>query len=306
MQRNRTGWIGYAWTASPLGVLPRIAAAHYNERPAWGPTKRIVHPLWVLDYARSDCGRVRVGSPRAAWIPRGAGIVHLYPPGTPYWEDASRLRGTIREAYAIFAGGEEAGLGRLLRPTRPGRPTPGQRFVRMADPSGRLDAPLREMATAGQTMGEAGFWRAQVALATVLDLFLTAAVAQDDGAFVLPLVGAVSGPQRGIVQDAQEYFRAHLAERITLADVAGHLRMSPSAFSHRYAEESGQSPMAALAGLRIEMAKGLLLRGLKMEVIARHAGFCDAFHLSKAFKNRCGLSPSRFRRDLGRIAARGA
>ena len=61
--------------------------------------------------------------------------------------------------------------------------------------------------------------------------------------------------------------------------------------------------MAALADLRMELAHNLLLRGLKMDAIARQTGFCDAFHFSKAFRKRCGMPPSAFRRDFWRAHA---
>jgi AraC-like DNA-binding protein len=283
-------WIGHAWTTPPAGVLPRVVSAQYGERSAGGATGRIVHKLWVVDYARSDCGLARVGSPRGAWLRREARIVHLYPPGTPYWEDTSAVRGPIREAYVIFAGGEEAGLMGLVDRRR--------RFARIADPAGLLEGPLHEMALAGQAMGEEGFWRAQAAMARLFDLLHTALRGEgEELAMVLPPASAPQRGARGIVEAAREFFRDHLGDRITLSAVARHLRMSPSAFSHRYAQEAGEPPMAAVAGLRIDLGRNLLLRGLKMDAIARQAGFCDAFHFSKAFRKRCGLSPSRFRRD---------
>jgi len=284
----KQSWIGYSWTAPRGGVMPRIVSAHYREQPPSGPTGRIVHKLWVLDYARSDCGRARVGLPRAPWWQRSARIAHLYPPGTPYWEDTSGVRGMVRETYAIFVGGDEAGLGRLL-----GR---GRRFARIADPAGRLDGHLHEMAAAGHALGEAGFWRAQAALAATFDL-LGSVARKGDGTFVLPAAGAPADSAGEMVLAAHEYFRAHLADKVTLAMVARHLGMSASALSHRYAEQTGRSPMASLTAMRIELAKSLLLRGLKMETIARQTGFFDAFHFSKAFKKCCGTSPSRFRRD---------
>jgi transcriptional regulator GlxA family with amidase domain len=162
-----------------------------------------------------------------------------------------------------------------------------------------MDERLREMALAGHGLGEAGFWRAQAALAGLFDL-LRAAEPQDDGAWSLPAPGSPTRSVEGVAEAAHEFFRAHLAEKVTLAAVAGHLAMSPSAFSHRYARETGRPPMAALTSLRIEFAKGLLLRGLKMEAIAAQTGFYDAFHFSKTFKRLCGVSPSRFRRDFRR------
>jgi AraC-like DNA-binding protein len=289
-------WIGYSWTTARPLVAPRIVSAQYLERPPWGVSGRIVHKLWVLDYSRSDCGRVRVGSTRASWWPRRSRVAHLYPPGTPYWEDTSHVRGLVREAYVIFAGGDEAGLGSLI--------SRGRRFARIADLAGLLDRPLYDMALAGQTLGEAGFWRGQVALASALDL-LAAAEPRADGTFLLSAASARAGAARGLVDEVHDYFRAHLAEKVTLASAARHLGMSESALSHRYAAEAGRPPMAALAALRIELAKSLLLRGLKMEAVARQTGFFDAFHFSKAFKKHSGASPSEFRRAFGRPAERG-
>jgi AraC-like DNA-binding protein len=298
----KPAWIGHTWTTPPAAVLPRVVSAQYGQRPpAGGPTHRHLNKLWVLDYARSDCGLARVGSPRSAWEARAAGTVHLYPPGTPYWEDTSALRGPVREAWVIFAGGEEAALRRLVDPRR--------RFVRISDPARLLEPHLHEMAQAGAAAGEAGFWRAQSELAAILALLCSlptipapgkqaGEVRQIGAGFSLP--GDRAAPAKRLVEAAREFFRPRLAERITLAAVARHLRMSPSAFSHRYAWEAGQSPMAALADLRMELARNLLLRGLKMDAIARQTGFCDAFHFSKAFRKRCGMPPSTFRRDFWR------
>jgi AraC-like DNA-binding protein len=297
MSTAKRQWLGYSWMTPHAGVAPHLVSAQYCERPAGGLTGRIIRALWVLDYARSDCGLARVGSPRSRWWPRTARIAHLYPPDTPYWEDTTTVRGLAREGWAIFAGGDEAGLRRLLEP--------GQRFARIADPAGQLDACLHDMALAGQTLGEAGFWRAQSALAAAFDL-LGRAVRQADGTLLLPPTGLPVDDDQNLVGATHRYFQAHLGEKITLATTAWHLRMSPSALSHRYAAEAGQSPMAALTALRLELAKSLLLRGLKMETIAQQAGFCDAFHFSKAFKNHYGEPPSRFRRNLQRAAGRGS
>jgi AraC-like DNA-binding protein len=220
-------------------------------------------------------------------------VAHLYPPGTPYWEDASGVRGPVQEAWALFVGGGEAGLDRLIGRDRS--------FARIVDPAGSLDVCLREMALAGQGLGEAGFWRAQASLAAVIDL-LRSVVRQADGTFLLAEADLPSGAARTLLQETQDYFRAHLGEKVTLAGAARHLGMSPSAFSHRYTEQAGQPPMTALSALRVEAAKSLLLRGFKMAAIAHQLGFFDAFHFSKTFKKHCGVTPSQFRRRVLRTA----
>lgn len=288
------GWMGYSWADPPAGVVPRVLSASYCRQPARGPTRRMVHEFWVLDYARSDCGLVRVGSARSPWRRRVRRTAHLYPPRTPYWEDSSRLRGPTHEAWVIFDGGDQAGLRKLI--------ADGEAFACISDPARRLDAPMYEIARAGQDLGEAGFWRAQGALATVFDL-LRGIVPREGGSDLLPAADPPAGSPTPLVRAVQDYFRARLDGPIRLTDVARHLSMSPSALSHRYAREAARPPMAALTELRIEVARGLILRGLKLDAVARQTGFYDAFHFSKAFKKLCGLSPSQFRRDFGRSAS---
>jgi len=280
-------WLGYSWQTA-REVSPRVVSAVCCQHVPRKATGRIVNELWVLDCSRSDCGRVRVGSPRSRWWPRPPRVAHLYPPGTPYWEDASSVRRPIREAWVLFTGGDQAGLDRLV-----GR---GRRFARIADPGGILDARLQEMARTGQERADAGFWRAQSLLALLFET-LHAAESQGDGTFTLVSAEAPDDHSGELIRNTHEYFRAHLGDKVTLAAVARHLGMSSSAFSHRYSEQAGRSPMASLTAMRIELAKSLLLRGLKMEAVARQTGFFDAFHFSKAFKKCCGMSPSRFRRD---------
>jgi len=289
MPRIAESWVGHTWAGAPA-VSPRVVSAQYCQRPSWGLTGRHVHALWVLDYARTDCGLVRVGSPRAAWRKRSARSAHLYAPGTPFWEDTRSMRGALREAWVIFAAPPEARLEGLLDRRH--------RFARIADPGGRLDAPLRRMAEAGQALGARGFWRAQAALAEVLDLLHTADAA--DGRELLLPAAEADEAEKDFVDAVMEYFQGRLADRMTLADAAARFHMSPSAFSHRFAREAGQSPMAARMALRIECAKSLLLRGLTIQSVARQTGFFDAFHFSRTFKRHCGVSPRGFRRAAGR------
>ncbi|NLW50894.1 MAG: helix-turn-helix transcriptional regulator [Candidatus Brocadiaceae bacterium] len=284
-------WTGYSWADPPAGVVPRVVSAAYCRQPPRPASGRIVHDFWVLDCARSDCGLVRVGADGAPWRRRLRGTVYLYPPRTPYWEAPSGAAHATEEAWVIFEGGQAAGLRALIG----GR----EAAACVHDPTGRLDAPMYEIARAGQDLGEAGFWRAQAALAAVFDL-LRGVVRRDGEPDLLPPADPPAGTPTPLVRDVQDYFRAHLSRPIRLADVASHLSMSVSALSHRYAREAGRPPMAALTELRIEVARGLLLRGLKMDAVARRTGFYDAFHFSKTFRKLCGVPPSRFRREFGR------
>lgn len=280
-------FIGNFWTVEPTLEIPRIVLAHYSDRFPYGKTGPMTRELWILDYARADCGLVRVGSSRKPWLPRKARTAHLYPPGTPYWEDTSEVQGRVHAAYVLFTGDGKAGLRRLLGPSR--------FFAAIDDPTGRLDVLLYNMALAGNMVGEQGFWRAQALLATLFDM-LGGVVPRPDGTFLLSPED-VAAP-RSLAEDVRRYFLNHLGEKITVDEVAEHLGISSSNLSHHFAQETGKSVMAGLMELRIEVAKSLLLRGQKMFTIARQTSFCDGFHFSKAFKKHCGLTPSAFRQDF--------
>ena len=89
---------------------PAACDRHVLTRPAGQLSGRISHPFWVLDYSRSHCGRVRVGTPMSPWHDRPASVAHLYPPATAYWEDTRTVKDMMEAAYVVFACGDEAGL----------------------------------------------------------------------------------------------------------------------------------------------------------------------------------------------------
>ena len=96
------------------------------------------------------------------------------------------------------------------------------------------------------------------------------------------------------------FLQKNLARPVALAEIAEHLGVSVSSLSHRYREVVGETPMATRSRLAIGTAKALLLKGWPLKHIAVHTGFCDAYHLSKAFKRAEGRPPRKWLRTLGR------
>jgi AraC-like DNA-binding protein len=269
---------------------PLLVCASYWERDAAPGAHRCRNPLWVLDYSVSDCGRTRVGR-RAAWRRRPGGIAHLYPPRTVYWEDFAP-NAAICSAYCIFQADPAADA--ALRALLPA----GEAYLRCADPAGELPPLLREAAAAGAGR-ETGFWRAQGVL---LRLLARLGAARHVGAEDHRLGPARPEAASDFVRRVHALFEERLAEKVTLADLARALCVSPSALSHRYAQETGRPPISALIDRRIERAKALLLRGLGLEAVAAQTGFHDAFHLSKTFKKRTGQTPTAFCESVRRPA----
>jgi len=93
------------------------------------------------------------------------------------------------------------------------------------------------------------------------------------------------------------YVRAHYAERITLADVAREVWLSPSYLSSVFAAEMGTNFTAYVQAVRIEKSKELLLRTHKtIAEVAAATGFSDQSYFTKVFARAVGASPTQFRR----------
>jgi AraC-like DNA-binding protein len=284
-------WMGgYTWKSRKRIRPCLLCACYYSlEHPFPPGIQKYVNPLWVLDYSRITVGRTRVGSNRSPWLDRGPNIAHLYPPKTPYWEQTHAVREPRCGAYIVFAGGTEAGL-RDLIPSH-------QSYARFLDPEGKIEPLLHQAALIGSARGEAGFDSAQAVLWEIFQ-WLRSSTYQARETYLITEPDRSAAPASGLQARVEAYFRTHLAEKITLAQLASALHISPSLLSHRYTEQTGRSPMLALIDLRIQLAKTLLLHGPKLSDIAARTGFYDAYHLSKTFKKHTGLSPNAFLRSL--------
>ena len=86
----------------------------------------------------------------------------------------------------------------------------------------------------------------------------------------------------------------------TPREIAVRLGMSHDHFRKTFKAATGESPSAFRRRRRLAQAALMLQRSdLKLDMIAESLGFCDGFHLSKAFKSEYGQCPAQFRRDQG-------
>lgn len=119
----------------------------------------------------------------------------------------------------------------------------------------------------------------------------------------------VSVPSREVelVRQALEIMEAHLAERVTLDDVAGRLFVSRSTLCKAFRDVEGCGVLEKLSRLRMERASELL-RGSDLAVadIATAVGFAHQSSFCAAFKRTFGLSPSQVRSREGVVAFRGS
>jgi AraC-like DNA-binding protein len=277
--------IGHTWEAPPDAMLPRIIGAMVVHRRRPVPSNRICLPVWVLDYSLGSLGYYRVNRPSGPWKPRPANEAHLYPPGTPYWEEPGKER-RMSSAFVTFHGGEMVGLGAMIRP--------GEGFARITDPTGILGNAIQEAARMGRD-GDSGFLMAQSTLFRIFDLLRRARPGTDGG---YTLSDAVGARPKGFAADVRDYLQSHAAEKVTLGRIAHALSVSRSTLTHKYGIETGESPMRTLLRMRLVRAKTLLLKGERLKTIAAHMGFVDECHFSRTFKRVEGVSPRNYLRGM--------
>jgi transcriptional regulator GlxA family with amidase domain len=90
-----------------------------------------------------------------------------------------------------------------------------------------------------------------------------------------------------------------LAEPLTLADLAGHARMSVRTFTRRFREETGISPLRWMAAQRIALARQLLeSTDASVERVATQAGFGTPASLRQHLRAAIGVAPLAYRRTF--------
>ncbi|MGY1609726.1 MULTISPECIES: GlxA family transcriptional regulator [unclassified Geodermatophilus] len=89
----------------------------------------------------------------------------------------------------------------------------------------------------------------------------------------------------------------HLGQPLTLADLAGHARMSVRTFTRRFREETGLSPLRWLAAQRIALARRLLeSTDASVDRVAAEAGFGTTASLRSHLRASIGVAPGAYRR----------
>ncbi|MBN1553895.1 MAG: AraC family transcriptional regulator, partial [Phycisphaerae bacterium] len=92
-------------------------------------------------------------------------------------------------------------------------------------------------------------------------------------------------------------FQAHIAENLSVAQMARRLNMSQSALAHTCKAVLGAPPARLFLQCRMDFARRLLATtDLSVKQVARRVGFDDPYHFSRTFKKLTGRSPSESRR----------
>ncbi len=97
--------------------------------------------------------------------------------------------------------------------------------------------------------------------------------------------------------ESLEELEANPEKPFLLARIARNAGMSVSAYTKKFRETTGLSPLDYCINLRIERARRLLIEtDASISGIAFQTGFCDSNYLIKLFRRRHGITPARYRR----------
>ncbi len=103
-------------------------------------------------------------------------------------------------------------------------------------------------------------------------------------------------PTADLVQRARDYLHTHVADRVTLGQLAGACCSNLYTLCRRFHETYGRPPLAYHRSLKIAESVRLLQEtNLSIKQISYRLGFSSPFHFSSAFKQERGVSPRGFR-----------
>ncbi len=101
------------------------------------------------------------------------------------------------------------------------------------------------------------------------------------------------------LREAIAYINDHLDQKLTLAELAAVVQMSPHYFANLFKQSTGLSPHQYVTQYRIERAKRLLRRqDLTIVEICQQVGFQNQSHFTTVFRQHTTTTPKAYRDSL--------
>jgi AraC-like DNA-binding protein len=107
-------------------------------------------------------------------------------------------------------------------------------------------------------------------------------------------------PHRLIIETMIERIHANSADDWSVPRLAAESGLSESVLRREFRKATGRSPARFVREARLGVAAQLIQQGIyTLATIAEQLNFSSPFHLSTAFKNHFGVSPSELRKEEG-------
>jgi two-component system response regulator YesN len=98
---------------------------------------------------------------------------------------------------------------------------------------------------------------------------------------------------------ARSYIEQNFSRDLSLQEVAEHVGMNASYLSVLFKEATGENYIKFLTRYRMELAKLMLQKGLKVKEVSEKVGYHTYRHFSEVFKKYVGLSPGQYKEEQG-------
>lgn len=108
--------------------------------------------------------------------------------------------------------------------------------------------------------------------------------------------------QSRAVRECRNYIQLNYMKELTLEEIAGHCGYAEYYLSRKFAKETGIKLNEYIHQVRIDAAKIMLLTTSKeVQEISDELHFGNRNHFDRVFRQRVGVSPARFRDQIGQI-----
>lgn len=93
-----------------------------------------------------------------------------------------------------------------------------------------------------------------------------------------------------------DYMKENYMNSISLDEISKNIHLNPIYFCKIFKEETGDSLINYLIGIRLCKARELLSKGdFTVKEVAAMVGYSDPYYFSKLFKRYYGCSPTKYR-----------
>ncbi|MNO12467.1 HTH-type transcriptional activator Btr [compost metagenome] len=97
-----------------------------------------------------------------------------------------------------------------------------------------------------------------------------------------------------LVRNTMDYIEAHLAQDISLEQLAGIFHLNSTYISRQFKKHTGLTLRSYIVDRRIALAKSFLSEGLSITEACYQSGFSDYANFIRSFTKTAGISPGKF------------
>ena len=102
-----------------------------------------------------------------------------------------------------------------------------------------------------------------------------------------------------VLQAIEDFIEANLDKNLSNTDLAGLARLPPMRFARAFKADTNQTPHQYVLSRRIARAQQLLAAGdMPVIEIAYSCGFASQSHMTDVFRQKLGVTPGRYRKEM--------